>query len=343
MFSSKNNALKKNKKKYINLLKNRDLSSYLLHERITNSLNRSTASANLDTTASKSNITRSQVNSYQKLPVNENENNLYKIKKCSYIDFLAIRNNQITAPFNYTNERFKWQNIKDEHILVDPVMYKKPHRKQFLLKETFGDGMLGFINKQKLPDNRPKIKRYRRYNTEYQTNIQNVDIEISRRVINPEFNKEPSLYKKKKRSLSQTNAFYHRTNGEISSLINLTPLNFENRCKKRLYNHKSYGAPSINIFSNNFDEVSKPIHNKKLFLENRCHFDTLKNENLIFEIGDCWKNEKKTRNWSVDEKCLSKKECSLKYDCNTLNLRNVKYEYSLNNWNNRSVGRIKRK
>ena len=93
------------------------------------------------------------------MPVNENENNSYIIKKCSYTDFLAIRNNKISAPFNYTNERFKWQNLKDEHALVDPVMNTKPHKKQFLLKETFGDGMLGFINRQELPDNKPKIRR----------------------------------------------------------------------------------------------------------------------------------------------------------------------------------------
>ena len=60
MFNIKSNALKKTKKNYINVLKNRDLSSYLLHERIVNSLNRSSASAYLDTTtASKTNITRS--------------------------------------------------------------------------------------------------------------------------------------------------------------------------------------------------------------------------------------------------------------------------------------------
>ncbi len=222
-------------------------------------------------------------------------------------------------------------------------MNTKPHKKQFLLKETFGDGMLGFINRQELPDNKPKIRRYRRYNTEYETHIQNVDIDISRRVINPEYNKEPPLHRKQKRSLSQTNAFYHRTTGEISSLINLTPVNVECKTKKRLYKCKSYGAPTINIFSNNYGEFEKPIHTKKMFFENKCHFDTIKHENLVFEMDNCWKNEKKKRNWSVDEKCLTKKDYSLKYDCNTLNLRNVKYEYSLNNWNNRSVGRIKRK
>lgn len=342
MFNTKNIALKKTKKNYINILKNRDLSSYLLHERIANSLNRSNISVNLDTTASKTNITRSYVNSSRKLSVNENDNKFFKIQKCSYTNFLAAKNNQISAPFNYTNKRFQWQNLKDEHVPVDPIINKKPHRKQFLLKETFGDGILGFINREELPDNKPKIKRLRRYNTDYQGNIQSIDIEISRRVLNPEFNKEPSLCKKHKRSLSQANVFYHRTTGEISSLINLTPITFENKNRKRFFKNKSF-TPSINIFSNNYSEFERPKHTKKLFFENRCYFDTLKNENLVFNIDDCWKDEKTKRNWSVDEKCLTKKDYSLKHDCNTLNLRNIRYKYPLKNLNNRSVGKIKRK
>ena len=52
------------------------------------------------------------------------------------------------------------------------------------------------------------------YNTETETHIQNVDIDISRRVINPEYNKETSsLFKRSKRALSQAQKIYHRTNG----------------------------------------------------------------------------------------------------------------------------------
>lgn len=340
MFNIKSNALKKTKKNYINILKNRDLSSYLLHEKIINSLNRSSASAYLDTTtASKTNLTRS---SYCKLPVNENENNTYKIKKCSYTDFLALRNNKITAPFNYTNERFKWQNLKDEHALVDPSMNLKPHKKQFLLKDTFGEGLLNYIDKEEY---KPKIRRYRRYNTEIDNHIQNIDIDISRRVINPEYNKEiSSLFKKGKRSLSQAINFYHRTNGNLSSLFNLTPINIENKTKKKLFKNKSFAAPTINIFSDNFSKQEKPTHTKKLFIDNNCYFDTIKDENLVAKINNCWKKEKRRRNKSFDNTCLSKKDFSLKYDLNTLNLRNIKYEYSLNDWNNnKNLGKIKRK
>ena len=198
-----------------------------------NSLNRSRASANLDTTISKSNVSRSIVNSYHKLPVNENEKNEYKIKKCSYTDFLNIRNEKINTPFNFTEERFKWQNLDNENQIVDPTIYTKPHKKQFLLKETFGEGLLGVINKGALPDNK-KIRRYRRYNTDMGNNIQNVDIEVSRRVINPEYNNEIQKVKTTKRSFSQVHNF-HRTDGRLNSLVNITPLTVEYKHKKKLF------------------------------------------------------------------------------------------------------------
>ena len=342
MFNTNNNVVKISKKKYINVLKNKDISSYLLHEKIMNSLNRSRASANLDTTVSKSNVSRSIVNSYHKLPVNENEKNEYKIKKCSYTDFLNIRNKKINTPFNFTEERFKWQNLDNENQIVDPTIYTKPHKKQFLLKETFGEGLLGVINKGALPDNKPKIRRYRRYNTEMGNIIQNVDLEVSRRVINPEYNIEDQNVKKAKRAFSQVNNF-HRTDGRFNSLFNITPLTVENKHKKKLFKDKE----SINIFSKDYPKRDMPVNTKKIFYDNRCYFDTLKHDDLIFEFDNCWKKgeefARKRRRWSYDEKRISKKGYSLKNDCDILNLRNEKYEYSFNNWNNRSVGKIRRK
>jgi len=342
MFNTNNNVVKISKKKYINVLKNKDISSYLLHEKIMNSLNRSRASANLDTTVSKSNVSRSIVNSYHKLPVNENEKNEYKIKKCSYTDFLNIRNKKINTPFNFTEERFKWQNLDNENQIVDPTIYTKPHKKQFLLKETFGEGLLGVINKGALPDNKPKIRRYRRYNTDMGNIIQNVDLEVSRRVINPEYNIEDQNVKKAKRAFSQVNNF-HRTDGRFNSLFNITPLTVENKHKKKLFKDKE----SINIFSKDYPKRDMPVNTKKIFYDNRCYFDTLKHDDLIFEFDNCWKKgeefARKRRRWSYDEKRISKKGYSLKNDCDILNLRNEKYEYSFNNWNNRSVGKIRRK
>ena len=317
MFNTKSNAIKLSKKKYINILKTKDISSYILHEKMTNSLNRSLMSNGLDTTTDKSYLTRSQINSYSKLPVNENEKNSYKIKKCSYTDFLALRNKKITAPFNYTDERFKWQNLKEEHLSIDPSIYTRPHKKQFLLKETFGEGMLSFINREKLPDNKPKIKRYRRYNSENGNNIQNIDIEISRRVINPEYNNESQNPRKQKRSMSQTRAFLHRTTGNIGSLFDISPVYIEYKTKK-LYKYKSYGALCLDLFSSNYAKYEMPKHTKKLFHCNRCYFDTIKYDDLVHDMNNCWKSSreygKKRKNWSYDEKCLSKKNMKDIYD-----------------------------
>ena len=346
MFNTNNNAVKISKKKYINVLKNKDISSYLLHEKIMNSLNRSRASANLDTTVSKSNVSRSVVNSYQKLPVNENEKNDYKIKKCSYTDFLNIRNKKLNTPFNFTEERFKWQNLENESQLVDPGIYTKPHRKQFLLKETFGEGILGLINKGKLPDNRSRIRRYQQSNTDMGINIQNIDLEVSRRVVNPEYNNETPKVRMTKRSLSQTSNF-HRTDGNLNSLFKITPLTTVNKTKKRLYRDKGNLAFSINIFSKDYPKREMPINTKKLIYDNRCYFDTIKHDDLMFQMDNCWKKGedygKKRRRWSYDIKSISEKGAVLKNDCDILNLRNEKYDFSSNNWNNRSVGKIKRK
>ena len=346
MFNTNNNAVKISKKKYINVLKSKDISSYLLHEKIVNSLNRSRASENIDTTVSKSNVSRSIVNSYHKLPVNENEKNNYKIKKCSYTDFLNIRNKKLNTPFNFTEERFKWQNLNNESQIVDPSIYTKPHKKQFLLKETFGEGILGLMNKGKLPDNRPRIRRFRPINTDAENNIQNIDIEVSRRVVNPEYNNETPAVKMTKRSLSQTSNF-HRTDGNLNSLFKMTPLSVVNKTKKKLYKDKGNLALSINIFSKDYPQREMPNNTKKLIYDNRCYFDTIKHDDLMFEMDNCWKKGedygKKRRRWSYDEKLISKKGYRLKNDCDTLNLRNEKYEFSCNNWNNKSVGKIRRK
>ena len=85
MFNTKSNAIKLSKKKYINILKTKDISSYILHEKMTNSLNRSLMSNGLDTTTDKSNLTRSHINSYSKLPVNENEKNRKNKKYVEYV------------------------------------------------------------------------------------------------------------------------------------------------------------------------------------------------------------------------------------------------------------------
>ena len=93
----------------------------------------------------------------------------------------------------------------------------------------------------------------------------------------------------------------------------------ENKTKKRLYKNKSYAAPAINIFSNNYFKLDKPTHTKKLYEGNDCYFDTLKDEDLVIEMDKCWKKDKRRRNRSFDNNTMAKKDYSLKYDLNTLN------------------------
>ena len=149
-------------------------------------------------------------------------------------------------------------------------------------------------------------------------------------------------------SLSQSNSFFHRTNGSLFSLFNITPINYELKGTKKLYPNKSYAVKTINIFSDKYAKYDMPTHTKRLYFDNRCYFDTLKHDDLVINMDNCWKSsqeigKKGRRSWSFDEKCLTKKVYSLNHDRETLNLRDAKYEYSLNDMNNKSVHKIKRK
>ena len=55
--------------------------------------------------------------------------------------FLELRKAKNGFPIDTGEKRFKWQNLKDEHIIIYPEIYKKAHKKQFLLKETFIDNI----------------------------------------------------------------------------------------------------------------------------------------------------------------------------------------------------------
>lgn len=344
MFNTKSNVLKLSKKKYSNIMKNKYKSSYLIHERISNNINHSTASANLDTTASRSSLTRSYINSYRKIPVNDKEKNLYKIKKCSYTDFLAVRDSQMKVPFNYTEERFKWQNIYDEHSLVDPLITTKSRKKQFLLKETFVD-KITYTNNNKPEKYKPKIRRLRRSNSDENGKVgnyvQNVDIDISRRVINPEYNKEKEIISKKK-AFSQNNYIYHKTNGNLESLFKLTPNEIPIK-GKRLFKHKSCKTFSINIFDSNYGRYEYPTHTKRQFFNNNCYLDHIKEQNLISVMNKCWKIRKSR---SSSPGFRTDLELFLNKNVNTLKLRNQEthnYRKIEVNKNNNKTERCSRK
>ena len=285
MFNIRYNNLKNSKKNYSINLRNKENNTYKLHEKITTSLNHSTQSNMSETTATKSNTNKTFSSTYNKIPVNDK--NSYIIKKCSYLDFLELRKTKNTYPFGNKEKRFKWQNLKDENIVLYPEIYKKPHKKQFLLKETFGEDILDFNGKEF--DNKPKIRRLRRCLSEQgkdmANHIQNVDFDISRRVIEPLYNNEKAKISKKK-SFSQSKYLLHKTNGGFKSLFELTPIDIPIKGKK-LFKNKSY--QTINIFEKNTENFEKPKNTKKIFSDNICYFDHIKDEDLISDMNKCWK------------------------------------------------------
>ena len=295
MFNIKYNDIKKSKKEYSSFLKNHDINSYKLHEKMNTSLNRSLLTNYTDSTATKSNTTKTFQITDSKMA--NKEQNKYPIKKCSYLDFLELRKTKDSVPFCNLEKRFKWQNLREENVVVDPEIYKKPHRKQHLLKETFGEGILEHFNNKEQYDHIPKIRRLRRSNSEQSRNmnnfIQRVDIDISRRVIEPDYNKEPKKIIKRK-SNSMSNFILHKTNGNLRTLFELTPVDIPIKGKK-LFKTKSYGALTINLFDKNYGQYEMPTHTKKLFVDNKVYYDHIKNEGLITKMDKCWRNKRRSR------------------------------------------------
>ena len=330
MFNINYNDIKKSKKEYTHTLKNTDINSYKLHEKIATSLNHSIQSNISETTASKSNTNKTFSSRYNKMPVNEKNNN--PIKRCSYIDFLELRKTKNTYPFGNQEKRFKWQNLKEENIVIYPEIYKKPRRKQFLLKENYGEGLLGFLKNRQVFDDKPKIRRLRRSHSEEgrekENKIQNIDIDISRRVIDPSFNKEKEVICKKK-SFSQSKFILHRIKGNFKSLFNLTPIDIPIKGKK-LFKNKSYGALTINLFDNNYGQYQIPTHTKKHFFDNKCHYDHIKAEDLVHEMNNCWK--RKGRNKSTFLPTFKTDvEIFLSRNVNNMRLRQYEGNNSINN------------
>ena len=235
-----------------------------------------------------------------------------------------MRKTKNTYPFGNEEKRFKWQNLKDENIIIYPEIYKKPHKKQYLLKENFGEDI--FNNNKNEFDNKPRIKRLRRCYSEQgnhmENHIQNIDIDISRRVIDPLFNKETEKISKKK-SYSQSKLFFHRTNGGLKSLFELTPIDIP-IIGKKLFKTKSY--ENINIFDANYAKYQMPKNIKKQFFDNICYYDHIKEETLISDMNKCWKYKK---NKSVNPGFKTDIEFYLNNNSNNLKLR----QYERNNSN----------
>jgi hypothetical protein len=306
---------RKTKKQYLNALKNKSINSYELYKKMNNSLNNSSIISNIsETTASKTIGIKTTPCTYRKLQAKDN--NSFKIKKCSYLKFLELRKAKNAFPIDTNEKRFKWQNLKDEHIIIYPEIYKKAHKKQFLLKETFIDNIRGINNNKTEKKYWPKIRRLRRSNSDENKNyVQNVDIDISRRVINPEYNKEKEIISKKK-SFSQNNFNYHKTNGNLESLFKLTQNEIPIK-GKRLFKHNTCKSFNINIFDNGRYEF--PTHTKKQFFNNNCYLDNIKEQNLISIMNKCWKIR---RNRSFSPGFRTDLEFSCKRNVDSLKLRN---------------------
>ena len=350
MFNIKYTDLKKAKKQYSSNLKNKDINSYKLHEKISSTLNHSMQSrSNIsETTASKSNTTKTFSSNYHK-PIQEKKS--FQIKKCSYLDFLEFRKPKNSFPLGNQEKRFQWQNLQNQNIVTCPEIPFKPHRKQFLLKENFGEGLLGFLNNRQVVDEKPKIKRLRRCKSEINLNmnnncVQNIDFDISRRVVDPLYNNEKLKIRRKKMYSNWEKFLYHKTDGGLKSLFELTPIDIPIKGKK-LYRSKSYGGKHINLFGDDYGQYEMPTHTKKQFFDNMCYFDHIKDENLICEMNNCWKNKRSKTVVNQSGKFKTDIEIYLERSAHKLRLRN--YDKGNNSFNNlnktvsgKSLSKIKR-
>lgn len=342
MFKINYNDIKKSKKEYSNILKNTNINSYKLHEKMSFTLNHSIQSNISETTASKTNTNKTFCSAFNKLQVNEKSS---IPKKFSYLAFLQLRKTKNSFPFTNKEKRFKWQNLKDESNVVYPEMYKKPHKKQHLLKETFGENIIGFGGRRR--EYQPRMRKARRSkseNKEFPDNhVLYADFEVSRRVILPYYNREINKICKRK-ALSQNNFMFHNTTGNIKTLFELTPIEVPIKGKK-LFENKSYNALSINLFDEDYAQYEMPIHTKKQFFNNNCYFDNIKEESLISKMNKCWRVSKK-RSKSSDTRDSRGFRSINEYYCNrninNLNLRCYENCFYNKTDNNKNFNKIKR-
>ena len=197
-----------------------------------------------------------------------------KPKKFSYTQFIELRNHY-NYPFDTTEKRFEWQNLSKKNSLyyMHENNNKKHKHNPNYLKDNFGPGVQGiyYMNEQD-KNKKNKIKRKKRFFNE--------SFDFSKRVTNPEYNKEPERNNRKRQSELSTMQF-HRTTGNIQSLMNLTPNDFPITKSKKLFRDKSVFIKSINLFDKNYGIFERPSSTKKLFDNNICYFDHINDEALL--------------------------------------------------------------
>lgn len=232
-----------------------------------------------------------------------------KPKKLSYIQFLELRNHY-NYPFDTTEKRFEWQNLnKKKNLYYIHEKSKKKHYPNYI-KDNFGPGIRGILfNNEQKNNKKQKIKRKKRFFKE--------SFEFSKRVTNPECNKEKEKNTMKKQS-SLRNMQFHRTTGNIQSLMDLTPNEFPITKSKKLFRNKSVFIKSINIFDKNYGVFERPRSTKKLFENNICYFDHIHDENLLEGI----KKSKIKRSKSALPFTTSSESVDINLCLNLLQLRN---------------------
>ena len=326
------NDIRKTNQHYTSIFKGNNVNSYRINDKMTNLSNQSNIS---DTTTSKTYIAKNFVSNFKNNPINHKGG--YHMKKCSYVDFLELRKSKII--FN-KEKRFKWQNLKDESLSVDPLIYPKFQKKKIYRKEYYGGGILDFIFNRIEPLPKPKGKKinYENQNIRGLKNMHKYpDYIYSRRVLEPKFNKDMPFVSRKK-AYSQSKYMFHNTDGSLKSLFETTPLNCPSGGNKKLFKNKSYGALTINIFDVNYGQYQMPTHTKKLFLEHYCHIDHISNEDLMADVNECWKRNKKEN----ERRLMTSFDFSKNRKKEKIILRNgCLFDYNKTNWNN-SLSKIKR-
>ena len=157
--------------------------------------------------------------------------------------------NQKSHPFGYAEKRFYWiNNYSNGNDLKN---HKKLLRKN---KDNLEGGIGRYLNRIQLENQKEneeennllknKINRRRAHK------FLNLD---SQRVLYPEKDTEIKKIHKKRTYGSQEKDLLHKTNGRITSLLDKTPLYFENRGKKMFNNSVDYGKKKdTDLFSDEF-------------------------------------------------------------------------------------------
>lgn len=206
--------------------------------------------------------------------------------------------NQKSHPFGLAEKRFEWANNYSNGN--DLKKHKKLLNKT---KDNLEGGIGRFLNRiireNEMEREREKNSPNNKYiNKKKEYKYLNLN---SQRVIYPEKDTEIKKVNKKRTYRSQEKNLLHTTDGRITSLLEKTPLQFNNKGKKMLNSSVEYGKKKdTNLFSDEFLNDKKYnripgvkrkhlIHKVNLetqpvdqFANGRKHFSYYNNKPLIY-------------------------------------------------------------